>query len=510
MRKSKRNHIVTSSDIYEVFNFFIEKDQNLLKHIKDYLSHKKSDSDKIDTVKKTIRKDEFFKTVAKHVNTFYEEGGDMDYFNVKSRFDQKKLKTLARIYVELLPLFEEEKNLKVQDTLQETQKELNENLESQNSPAISEKTSAKHNQPITGKTIDLTLVYRWNDMNMFIGREPEITELTVRLQKQKNVIINGIRGIGKTAIVQAYLNNNSYKYNHIIWVPVLADIKSSLVTALKNSPAFDHTLLSTDLSQGKAFENILFALGQYRGNNLIIFDNACCDEQIKEIISIFQKLHNWSWKTIFTTYSEIKRPQPIDVKTLTAENGFQVFKAYYLEDASPDEAHKIELLFAKEEKQIKEMLRKVKHHTLLIELLAKVDIEDDELCLENLFQIVKDTSSIKSKRLGIAVQPKIKNETVSYIRPEELTPYKYIKAIFEKDLENHNEKQKQVLLYFSTLPPKPVLLNDLIKKTGIKKDELLCIMNSLKGWIKYDAATKSYSMEGLYQFAVRECLQNQK
>ncbi len=393
------------------------------------------------------------------------------------------------------------------NTIGHTQNELKDNF-SEKQLTEKEKFISDFGKNKVKKTIDLNLVYRWNDIGLFVGRKEEIAELKSKISRQKKVIINGIRGIGKTGLVQAYLFYYSDLYDHIIWITVCGDIKESFIKAIHEIKAFKESGYSTSSDKNMLLNNSLHFLSQFNGNNLIIFDNVARDEQISEINSLFNRIRNWTWKSIFTTYSNISRPKPIELNKLKPADAFNAFKSYYLEETTPEEAEKIESLFSREEKQIKAMLHKIKYHTLLIELLAKVDIEDEAMTLQNLFEIVKETSSIKSPRLNIPVQPNIINDMAINISPEELTPYKYIRAIFEKDLENLNPEQIKVLQFFASLPSKPVLLKDLTKKIKLNKDDLACIMNSLKGWIKFDEITKSYSMEELYQFAVRELLIN--
>ncbi|GEM_PF-6928347 len=496
----------TQTEICKVFIYFLNKDEELLTTLREYYEPKTIKEEETKSVIKTIlsakeielelNNSDRYKTVVKHINKYYKEK-DKSYFDPKliKKSNEKITRKLASIYLRLSPQYKKElQSEDLQTNINITETELEKNLYSNERHSIK-----KH------KSNDITLVYRWADMNMFIGREKEIKELHHKLLKRKNIVISGIRGIGKTGLIQAYLSGCSHNYDNIIWVSVYGDFKESFVSALKDADEVrKHGNLDNDTD--KAFERILFLLNQIQGNNLIIFDNAWCPHQINEFICTFKKIKDWSWRTVYTTHCAPEKPIPIQINTLSPEEAFLVFKSYYLEEASKKEIDEIEDTFNKEKKQIMEMLKKIKYHTLLIELIAKVDIEDKALNLEHLFDIVKDATAFKSKRLARPVQINPWNPATRKLKASERTPYKYILAIFKKDMENLSEDEKQVLTLFSALPLKPVPLNEIVDSLDRSKDDVEYLLNRLKGWIKYDEITKSYSMEELYQFAVRELL----
>ncbi len=100
MSGKKKNNNITSASIFEVFNYYLYSNDALQGLLKRFFSNKKGKTDNIEDIEKKIKVDEAFKSVAKHVNTFHDNGNDLEYFNTSSRNDEKILKKLARLFVE--------------------------------------------------------------------------------------------------------------------------------------------------------------------------------------------------------------------------------------------------------------------------------------------------------------------------------------------------------------------------------------------------------------------------
>lgn len=53
----------------------------------------------------------------------------------------------------------------------------------------------------------------------FVGRQVELKMLQANLQAGKHtILVNGTRGMGKTAFAQQYVNNHQTEYDHIPWL----------------------------------------------------------------------------------------------------------------------------------------------------------------------------------------------------------------------------------------------------------------------------------------------------
>ncbi|GAA4395895.1 hypothetical protein GCM10023187_03370 [Nibrella viscosa] len=81
---------------------------------------------------------------------------------------------------------------------------------------LKETASKKHK---TRLPKELTLTLPKTHPDDIIGRENDLDELHTLLQTQKRVVVvNGLGGIGKTTLAQAYLHKYYDDYHHIAWI----------------------------------------------------------------------------------------------------------------------------------------------------------------------------------------------------------------------------------------------------------------------------------------------------
>lgn len=492
--KTKKIMKVTASDIREVFLYYIRRNNDLFTLIKRYCIAREKVEEKDASFKfvfdKVDKTPNYFRSVANHVEE-YRKTNDMSYFDKDGAIDTEYLLRLAKFFVILQNEFQQKsvKNL--------TKTELEETF-----------TSISDNS----KTNYISLIYKWNNLDKFIGRERKLNELFNRTQKNDYIIVNGIRGIGKTSLVQAFLTQHEDYYKNIAWITVIDGIRKSMLRTLSFSDKIKFSEPQSDDSNiiVEQYKCLLNELSEFEGKNLIIFDNANNAAEISEIINDFSSCLP-GWKVVFTTNSNIKTPKPLQLGELSTKDARSLFLSYYNDsDVDENEAKQaFKFLETYGEKPINILLSKIKNIPLVIELLAKVDIADEFISLEDLTKIVNSINDLNNDQLKVAVQPRIKHPNAYNLSPEEMTPFVYIKTIFAKDLKILDHDQKQYLYLFTILPSLEIPSDDLIYLLDTNKTHFISIMRKLKAWLNYDAQTNSFRMDELHQFAIREILSDQ-
>lgn len=485
---------VTPSDIREVFLYYIQSNNDLFNLIKRYCITREKVKDSDATFKFVYDKvyliPDYFRSVADHVEN-YLKTNEMSYFDKDGSIKTEYLLRLAKTFVIL------QNDYKQRSVTNNTETDIENTL-------TTELGSSKPNY--------LNLVYKWNNLAKFIGRERKQIELYNKIQKSDYIIINGIRGIGKTSLVQAYLTQHENYYNNIAWITVIDSIKKSLLRTLSFSDKIKFSEPQSDDSNiiVEQYKCLLNELSEFEGKNLIIFDNANNAAEISEIINDFSSCLP-GWKVVFTTNSNIKTPKPLQLGELSTKDARSLFLSYY-NDADVDEneaKQAFKFLETYGEKPINILLSKIKNIPLVIELLAKVDIADEFISLEDLTKIVNSINDLNNDQLKVAVQPRIKHPNAYNLSPEEMTPFVYIKTIFSKDLKILDHDQKQYLYLFTILPSLEIPSDDLIYLLDTNKTHFISVMRKLKAWLNYDAQTNSFRMDELHQFAIREILSDQ-
>jgi len=506
MKTHKR---VTHSNVLSVFQyFFSRKESNKLRQLLFIYVHKRLQRSRNINMKditneiviNSIKSDEFFKRVADHVNLHFKDNTYLDnYYN-----GNDTILDLAKQYVDLEQKFAEETIHKT-NSHSKTSEEIKNTLEGRTiTKAIS---TDKETSEVAKQYNDLNLVYRWYDLNTFKGRENQREQLIDELLSNNFAIIDGIRGIGKTSLVQAYLTEQSDKYKNIIWITVYDNITHSLLNCFSQmQQSLPHSVLPVQNNKEDTLGHCLKQLSLILGKNLIIIDNANCEYEIKEFINKSKEIA-FNWNIIFTTNSGIKNPVAIQLHGLDKDKAFELFCSYYNEDkVNPKEKEQANHFISDNKDKLHSLLRLIDYHPLLIELIAKTDIEDELLDLAYYAELLTSIDSLKAPEFDRQIIVKVSDPAYSKLRPAERTPYNYIKAIFEKDLLHLSPEEQYLLQQFAILPSAPLPVEDLHMLSDIPLPQLMTVLHKLRGWIKYDHTVCAYIMAELNRFAVREIL----
>ena len=187
----------------------------------------------------------------------------------------------------------------------------------------------------------------------FVGRDEEKSILMKRIYEKHKVVLNGIGGIGKTALAKQLYFELEKEYDYIAWIDYNDNLKDSIMKSMFAS------LIRNEhkLSDNEKYELVFQLLTNIDGKILIVVDNFNNMES-----SDLSELTRLSADILITS-----RCKPVGVTCYTLdtpnnEDCINIFKENYLFSDS---------LTFEDEMAILEIIERSKKYTLLIELIAK-------------------------------------------------------------------------------------------------------------------------------------------
>lgn len=182
----------------------------------------------------------------------------------------------------------------------------------------------------------------------FCGRDTELDELNTALQEHSKMFISGFAGIGKSEFAKAYAKKFKKEYRNILYFNYHGSLKE-MITDMD----FAGDNLSDD--EHTRFTKHIRFLKSLRSDSLIIIDNFNTAND-----SFLNTLINYGCKMIFTTRSNIDCGYIFSLDVIgNPEDLYQLVSKYYS--------------YANENKTvINELIETVHHHTLSVEMIAKL------------------------------------------------------------------------------------------------------------------------------------------
>ena len=214
-----------------------------------------------------------------------------------------------------------------------------------------------------------------------IGRDDiKKTVLTILEERGHMALVNGLGGIGKTAVMQHICNDLKNKGKYVAWIECGESLKEDLL------------LLRTELgipesdSADAAYNQIIGILKadrQLAGNLYLFLDN------LSRFLSKEEQgiLNGLNIHVMATSRFEHGYFSNVALDVLTEEAALEMFYGYYLEKQTDKTRRFVDAA--------KEIIRSVQSHTLLVELLAKAaskkggTLEDfrDDLKKQGVFRV---------------------------------------------------------------------------------------------------------------------------
>ena len=182
----------------------------------------------------------------------------------------------------------------------------------------------------------------------FCGRNTELDELHTTLQEHSKVFIKGFAGIGKSEFAKAYAKKFKKEYKNVLYFNYPGSLKE-MITNMDFIGDSD-----TDDEHTRFTKHIRF-LKSLRSDSLIIIDNFNTAND-----SFLSTLINYGCKMIFTTRSKIDCGHIFDLDVIeNSDELYQLVSKYYS--------------YADENKAvINKLIETVHHHTLSVEMIAKL------------------------------------------------------------------------------------------------------------------------------------------
>lgn len=205
-----------------------------------------------------------------------------------------------------------------------------------------------------------------------IGREKELEKLTI-LVKENNAPVNvfGIRGIGKSILVKAFLTQQEKSFDHIAWIESKENITKSLI---------DDTVLKKQLGVGspfevhsnqQQFELIIHRLQNLEGRKLMVFEDASQDAE--QLMSLLPP--SSGWHLIFTSTTPLQGLNKLEVEGLKPKSAKTLFQHWYPEKLA--------------QKDLNDFIRITSGHPLTVILGAKSLEKDFSLSIRDLLEALE-------------------------------------------------------------------------------------------------------------------------
>ncbi|MBK7869152.1 MAG: ATP-binding protein, partial [Saprospiraceae bacterium] len=299
-----------------------------------------------------------------------------------------------------------------------------------------------------------------------VGREDDLKNLHDLLFDNKRVVVvNGLGGLGKTTLAQAYIGQYYTEYRHVLWISQLSE---DLINDTINAEGLTKQLhINTEGQDPQAiFLEIISRLKSIGDSpNLLVIDNA--EASLARLYDLLPAQPDWH--VLVTSREKIERFFIKELDFLSPEQALALFKKH---------CSRIEA-----EAAIQSILKTIDYHTLTIEILAKT-------AQKQRTPIAELQSAIQNDLQANIYIPH-KGEKIDKVRA-------YLASIF--DFSRLSSDEAWLLQQFLCLPGEYhtyASLEELIDPAASERRAIFSeTLEELvaKGWLLHNTATDSYKM----------------
>ncbi|HNL06153.1 MAG TPA: tetratricopeptide repeat protein [Chitinophagales bacterium] len=325
----------------------------------------------------------------------------------------------------------------------------------------------------------------WQPNTIFFGRTQDIETISQQLRTNKVVLLlNGIGGMGKTALANQLRYQIGDQYDHVIWTN-LQNVADTDKHPLRNHLLYNSIQLHQDLGIAEVLRSeqdetqkwaiLVRALRQLGDNVLWIIDNAHQQDQ-----ATIDELPD-NCRILLTVRHAIGDIPTHYVNELEKETALRLFKHYY---TRPDD-----------DQSILDVCKAVGYHALSVELLAKTLNELPNKGASFLLQEFKKRGIGKQTTQAASTDIAAQQTRISHI----------FEAILQIGNLHRNIPALSVLRIFMYLPCQDILFQLialLAQKHDPKQQDIL--QNSLNelvrlGWLRHTSLTAAEKTTEFWQ-----------
>ena len=268
---------------------------------------------------------------------------------------------------------------------------------------------------------------RLNPNKIFVGREYELGQIKVKLNRDHILFLSGIGGIGKSELAKQFANKNDYTCCYITYEGTLVDSINKCVNIanfLRYGGEKEEDYCIRKLHKLKELVNEHY---------LILIDNMNIrlSDLTNEDYKAWNELSGCSCCILITTRCESNEYSDLVVTEIKdEENLIDIYNQYYKNSYNENETD-----------YVKQIICQLQHHTLLIELIAKQSKEGAKTPRE-MYEILieRGIMNLGAGKITIKKDGLNKDSTVNEV----------LKAIY--DTSGITEKQKLILAELSLMP----------------------------------------------------------